>query len=250
MQLPPKQQQLQPPSEPPPVWTSQLVIPLLVTGIESAAQHQQQQHQQQQNQQHQSGGRGAVGPTYRLDPVYEQWRWDDSRLSPFGNAGDAPPTEYIPVQPPPGALPLRPPPPAGSGPPRRGTPMAPRLCVKCQQPGHYAAQCTADPHAHAHAHAHVAHNYPPSAVFFGAHAASFQPLPASYDGNWQAGAYHEPYGAGGYAPTSCAPQYVAAPTYAPFYSPYDSQGAAESTHSSIASSDGPHILSAQTAQPD
>ena len=48
------------------------------------------------------------------------------------------------------------------------------------------------------------------------------------------------------------PQYVAAaaPLYAPstVYSPYDSQGAAESTHSS-STSDDPHVLTAQIAQP-
>ena len=45
LQLPLKQQQLQPPVAPPPVWTSQLVIPLLKTGSESTAQkppHMQQ----------------------------------------------------------------------------------------------------------------------------------------------------------------------------------------------------------------
>ena len=177
---------------------SQLVIPVLETGSESTAQQQPQpppqQEQQfktekrfmveletkgeeqkefvqlslkQQQRQHRSGGGGVVGPTYRSDPVYGQWRWDDSRLAPFGNAGDVPPMGYVPVQPPPGALPPRPPPPAGSGPPCRGTPIAPRLCFKCQQPGNYAAQCTA------HAHAHVAQNYPPSSGCFGAHAASF-----------------------------------------------------------------------------
>ena len=147
---------------------SQLVIPVLETGSESAAQQQpqpqpQQQQQQfktekrfmveletkgeeqeellqlilkQQQRQHRSGGGGVVGPSSRLDPVYGQWRWDDSRLVPFGNAGDVPRMGYVPVQPPPGALPPRPPPPAGSGPPRRGTRIAPRLCFKCQQPGH------------------------------------------------------------------------------------------------------------------
>ena len=87
-----------------------------------------------------------------------------------------------------------------------------------------AAQCTA------HRHANVAQNYPPSSGYFGAHAASFNPPPASYDGNWQSGAYHEPYRAGGYYPTSYAPQYAAAAAtpYAPstVYSPYGSQGAA------------------------
>ena len=100
---------------------------------QSQQQQQQQQpqqqsqlpHQQQQQWQHQSGGGGAVGPTYRLDPVYGQWRWGDSRLAPFGNAGDVPPMGYVPVQPPPGALPPIPPPPAGSGTPRRGTPINP-----------------------------------------------------------------------------------------------------------------------------
>ena len=207
---------------------------------------QQQSQQQQQQRQHQSGGGGVVGPTYRLDPVYGQWRWDDSRLAPFRNAGDVPPMGYIPVQPPPGALPPRPRPPAGSGPPRRGTPIAPRLCFKCQQPGHYAAQFTA------HAHAHVARKYPPSSGYFGAHAASFNPPPASHDGNWQAGAYHEPYGAGGYDPTNYAPRYAAtaATPYAPstVYSQYDPQVAAGSTHSS-STSDDPHVLTVQTAQP-
>ena len=80
----------------------------------------------------------------------------------FGNTGDVSPVGYVPVQPPPGALPPRPPPPPGSRPPRRGTPIAPRPCFKYQQPGHYAAQCTA------HAHAHVAQNYPPSSGYFGA----------------------------------------------------------------------------------
>ena len=188
-----------------------------------------------------------MGPAYRLDPVYGQWRWDDARLAPFGNAGDVPPMGYVPVHPSPGELPPRSPPPAGSGPPRRGTQIAPRLCFKCQQPGHYAAQCNA------HAHAHVAQNYPPSSGYFGAHAASFNPPPASYDGNWQAGAYHEPYRVGGYDPTSYAPQYVAAAAtpYTPstVYSPYGSQGTAESTHCS-STSDDPHVLTAQTAEPN
>ena len=96
-----------------------------------------------------------VGPTYRLDPAYGQWRWDDSRLAPFGNAADVPPMKYVTAQPPPGALPPRSPPPSGSGPPRSGTPIALRLWIKCQQYGHHAAQCTA------HEHAHVAQNYPP-----------------------------------------------------------------------------------------
>ena len=69
-------------------------------------QHQSQQQQQQQQQpvqqqrqqrQHQSGGGGVLGPKYRLDPVYGQWRWNDSRLAPFGNAGDVPPMGYVPV---------------------------------------------------------------------------------------------------------------------------------------------------------
>ena len=70
---------------------------------QSQQQQQQQQqqsqppHQQQQQRQHQSGGGGVVGPPYRLDPVYGQWRWDDSRLAPFGNAGDVPPMGYVPV---------------------------------------------------------------------------------------------------------------------------------------------------------
>ena len=48
MQLPLKQQLLQPPAAPPPVWKSQLVIPLLETGSESTAQQQLQEQQQQQ----------------------------------------------------------------------------------------------------------------------------------------------------------------------------------------------------------
>ena len=136
--------------------------------------------------------------------------------------------------------------------PRHRQDRDPRLYFKRQQPGHYTAQCTA------HAHANAAQNYPPSSGYFRAHAASFNPRPqltpppASYDGNWQAGAYHEPYGAGGYDPTSYAQQYAAAAAtpYAPstIYSPYDSQWAAESTHSS-STSDDPHVLTAQTAKP-
>ena len=85
--------------------------------------HQQQQKQQRQRQ-HQSGGGGVVGPTYRLDPIYGQWRWDHSRLAAFGNAGEVPTMGYVPVQPPPGVLQPRPPPPAGSWPPRKCTPIA------------------------------------------------------------------------------------------------------------------------------
>ena len=89
-------------------------------------------------------------------------------------------------------------------------------------------------------------------VLWRAHVASFNPAPTSYDGFWQAGAYHEPYGAAGYAPTNYAPQYVAAAAapYAPstVYFPYDSQGAAESTQSR-STSDDPHVLTAQIAQP-
>ena len=142
--------------------------------------------------------------------------------------------------------PPRLPPPAGSGPPRRGTPIAPRLCFKCQHPRHYAAQCTA------HAHAHVAQNYTPSSGYFGVHDASFNPPSASYDGNWQTGAYPEQYRVCGFAPTRYAPQHAAAAAapYAPstVYSPYDSKGAAESMHSS-STSDDPNVLTAQTAQP-
>ena len=48
LQLPLKQQQqLQPPAAPPPVWTSQLVFPLLETGSESTAQQQPQGQQEQ-----------------------------------------------------------------------------------------------------------------------------------------------------------------------------------------------------------
>ena len=139
------------------------------------SQQQQQQPQpphQHQQRQHQSGGNRVVGPRYRLDPVHGQWRWDDSKLTPFGNAGRVPPMGYVPVQPPPGALPPRPLPRAGSEPQHRGTPMASRLCFKCQRPGHYSAQYTA------HVRAHVAQNYPPSSGYFGAHAASFTPPPA------------------------------------------------------------------------
>ena len=46
LQLPLKQQQLQPPAAPPPVWTSQLVFPLLEAGSESTAQQPQGQQEQ------------------------------------------------------------------------------------------------------------------------------------------------------------------------------------------------------------
>ena len=143
---------------------------------------------------------------------------------------------YVPVQPPPGVLPPKPPPQAGPGPPRRGIPMAPRLCLKCQQPGHYTAQCSA------HAHAHVAQNYLPSSGDFGAHTASFNPLPPQHH-TTEFGRPGQTMS--GNAPSSCAPQYVSAAPYAPstIYSPYDSLRAAESTHSS-STSDDPHVLTA------
>ena len=121
---------------------------------------QPQQQQQQQQQPYQSDGSGVVGPSCRLDPAYWLWRWDDSRSPRFGSARDVTPMGYIPVQPPPGAQPSRSPPPAGLGPPRRRTAMPRRLCFRCQQPGHYAAQCTTDPHAHAN----VTLNSPPTQV--------------------------------------------------------------------------------------
>ena len=43
----------------------------------------------------------------------------------------------------------------------------------------------------------------------------FNPPRTSYDRDWQAGACVEPYGTDSYAPTSSAPQYATAPTYAP-----------------------------------
>ena len=48
LQLPLKQQQqLQPPAAPPPVWTLQLVFPILETGSESTAGQQPQGQQEQ-----------------------------------------------------------------------------------------------------------------------------------------------------------------------------------------------------------
>ena len=143
---------------------------------------------------------------------------------------------YVQVQRPPGVLPPKPPSPAGLGPPRRGIPMAPRLRLKCQQLGHYTAQCSA------HAHAHVAQNYPPNSGDFGAHTASFNTLPPQHHTTEFGRPGHT---MSGNAPTSSAPQYVAAAPYAPstIYSPYGLLGAAESTHSS-STSDDPHVLTA------
>ena len=62
-----------------------------------------------------------------------------------GGQVPVPPMGWIPTDPPPGTMPPMRPPPAGLGPPAGGARKSRGRCFRCNQPGHYIAECQVPP---------------------------------------------------------------------------------------------------------
>ncbi|CAN0169110.1 unnamed protein product, partial [Laminaria digitata] len=145
------------------------------------------------------GGGGAItGPQWRWDAATYRWTWDDSGLNPFGTGGQVPPMGWVPTDPPPGAMPPMPPPPAGWGPSPGGARKGRRgRCFRCNQPGHYVAECPAPPpHMNIAVPSQLAGAYVSPAPAPGVgYAAAPYASSMSYGGRWL---QETPYGSGGY----------------------------------------------------